>query len=271
KKEHLNGKSLENSYHQLSQIYNEIGEPQIALKYAKMVLSILNKSEEKNPFLEITAYRSIGNAYRRLNKYEKALIFNKRSCELAEKIFDKGHIKTAYSYAGLAINYINIGDNSNSLIYSKKAKKILLRNFDEMHPDVATCYNNIARAYLNQNRKKMALRYQLKANKSIKNKNFPNTRKGLFCNNLALIYNSLNELDKAYIQQLKAIRYDEKYISSKSILIFKTYYNMVNILIKMGKKNKALTFVEKARNSLTEEMNEEFELLNSLVIDLGRS
>lgn len=154
-------KYLAVSYNNISMIYSDLGENELALEFLKKSLDITEKTPD-----DISLAISYGNMsliYSNLKKNDLALDYAKKSLNIFENILDNNHINLAISYGILSYMYQKLNKYNLALIYSNKTLKIFEFLLDINHPDLAKQYNNIAHIYKDLKECKKAKAYMQKA------------------------------------------------------------------------------------------------------------
>lgn len=162
--------------------------------------------------------------------------------QLALRYSDKDQeIATCYNNLGYA--YIMKGDFVRGLECYQKACDIFVAVYDSIHPDVALAYMQIGSGCYRQADYPHAEEYLLKAWSIAEQAGNTNEEKALLCNNLALLYQDLDDAEKALDYYQKALDlFDEE--DEENLTLATTYNNIGTFWSEYGKSALALEYYE---------------------------
>lgn len=287
-----NAKNRCNSLLLLSDEYSNT-DLNVALRYAKM--SLENAKKEKNDTLLAISYNSIANTYQYKSKLDSALIFHQKALYHRKKIKDT--IGMADSYNNLGIAYDSMGLFSESLhnyfraLYFYDKKKDLEK--------LAMTYTNIGIIYKTQKEYQKAFQYYKKANelyKKVKSdfgitvssgnlgsilidfRKYEESIKysqiakegyekmgydryvGYPVSNIAVVYDSLHQFEKANKNYIEAIKLHENYLNSYEVANICNAY--AKCLIKQKKFKESILISNKSKE-FSEKVNAFFLEVNA--------
>lgn len=231
----------------LSIIYQNLGQPEIALEYQKQSLATFEAVLDKNHPSLATAYNNLSQIYKDLGQLEMALEFQKKSADILEPILDTNHPSLATVYNNLSLIYKELGQLEKALEFQKKDIEISENILDKNHPLLATSYNNISLTYRYLGQLEKALEFQIKATKifeEVLNQNHPSI--GTSYSNLSKIYQSLGQLEMALEFQERSAAIFEAVLDANHPSLATSYYNKSTIYLEMKQYQHALQYAEQA-------------------------
>ncbi|KAL4512844.1 hypothetical protein ABPG72_017529 [Tetrahymena utriculariae] len=165
------------------------------------------------------------------NYYQRSLEYSKKALELREQYLEKNNILLAYSYQQYAI----ILQNQESLNFFQAALEILNKIFKGKHIlKIKILVNKAVHSYLflNSEDSLIYLFQALRMNKEIHNNpEFMNSR---IYNNIAYIYNTLNNHFTAFIYILKSLKNVRKVKLSNPLILDYIYDNLWKTIFMMN-------------------------------------
>ena len=180
-------------------VFTKKGALKEAKKYLLESYELIKKHSVPNDSLYIITMGSLADLYSDLSEYKKAEFFYLKTIKGYNKL---PHIDTAF-YAGmfnnLAIVYNNMGKYEEGIEAIKEATRLIQAYFtkEEAAPYTAYLKNNLANIYIALGRYKEALSLLFEVVDIRKELNPDNPRDPTALNNIALIYDQLNEFDLA--------------------------------------------------------------------------
>jgi len=193
-----NEEELIKVYNNIANVYQTMGNYDIALDYSKKALAIANKIFSEPNSILATTYNNIGGIYDLKGELFEAEEYYLKSLELRKKLYGLDHLDVANSYSNIGGIFFTFNDYDKALEFYKKAFEIRLKILGENHPSIAIMYNNMGSVYEHQAADNMALQYYFKA-LSIYQKCLGNEHPdiGITCNNIAFIYEAKNDYTSA--------------------------------------------------------------------------
>ena len=151
----------------ISTVKKELGEYDIALKYANLALNAWDDSaKDKTP--QGRTFYLLASLYRRLGKYEKALEFYDKKIKWSE--INEG--RESFDYANALNNKSTLllfsGQTDSAIVHSKRALPIMQKISGETDESLFAVYNNLGNSYLYKGEFDLALNYFSKAHQCIK-------------------------------------------------------------------------------------------------------
>ncbi len=237
---------LSDLFSQITQISEELGEYQNALKWAELWVTLLRKYNR--PELELVkAIGAKADNYFLLGDYDKALEIHNRSLEILERTLPAHHPDLARLYNKIAEVYDALGQYGKSLEYNQNALAIQKKVLPAEHPDLASSYNYIAVTFSHLGQLQKALEYFQKS-LAIREKVLPAKHPDLanLYNNIAAVYNNLEEYQKALEFHLIALEIGGKLLPADHPNLATSYNNIATTYADLGALQKALEYNQKA-------------------------
>ena len=181
-----------------------------------------------------------------LAKYDDAIFLFQLALKQSIKTIGEQSPEVATCYNNLGYAYSNQGNYSKTMECYQKASDIFLAVYDSIHPDVTTAYMQMGAAYYRQADYPHAEEYLLKAWNMAEAAGNTNDEKALLCNSLALLYQDLDDAEKALDYYQKALDlFDEENADEENLTIAITYNNIGSFLSELGKNALAIEYFEK--------------------------
>ncbi len=153
-------KWISKAYGQMAVNFNEIEEPDSAIKYAKLQIeAAVNLSPKVQHFTEMYSYTIQGNAYETKGNFLKYIEYSNKVLQHAKKSDNKIYEFKSLSNIGYAYNKLNQKDKS--LHYLNKAKQVAL-DLDEPIR-IADAINTIGDVYYQSKNYRKSTQYYLDA------------------------------------------------------------------------------------------------------------
>ena len=117
-------------------LFYQIGDYNLALKYAIEAVDILEMSPDKQTDDLAAAYNNISQIYLAMGQLNRALEFQLKALKIGESVLDPNHPNLATSCHNLSLIYRHMNDTPTALGYAEKAVAILEKLFPEGHPNL---------------------------------------------------------------------------------------------------------------------------------------
>lgn len=184
------------AYNNLSIIYIEMDEPDLALETQLQARTIAEQSLDTNDPRLASAYNNLAIIFQARNDHKAALELLEKAILILERTLPPNHPKLAATYTNLALNYKDTEEIEKAIETQQKAIKIWLAIVGKMHPDLATAYNNLSVIYQAQEKHTEAIVAQKEA-LNIRLKMLPSDHPyiGESFSTLAVSYFALNNSD----------------------------------------------------------------------------
>jgi len=272
-------------YSNLSILYNDIGNYELAFYYARKSLKIhiyvfglmnirsvtilnnlayvyktkgiykkalplyfkaLRISKKHNEDISML-HSNIGELYKAIGEYNKALFHAKESVKLREELLGFNHSSTATSYNNQAEIYRELYQYSNAMPLYQKALKINEAIFGVFHIETATNYNNIAMVYeANGEYYKALPLYEKSLEIREKLLGSNHPTTGVAYHNLGVLYMLLSKYEKALEYVKIDIEISEKTLGKYHIDTMASYHSLGNIYYNLGKYQESYKFLKEA-------------------------
>lgn len=220
----------------MADLYKHTGEYEKAESYYLEAIDILNKTLGKQHPQYSISLSTLASLYNKLGQYEKAKSLYAESIAITEQVYGKEHIRYASNLNGLAILLEKTGEYEQAESLYVESKTIWEKLVGRNTPEFAGSLVNLGGLYWKSGRYDHAMQYFIEAKdlfeNHIKNTNHPYYPTCL--DNLANLYSSLNQNQKAEPLFLKAISLREK-IQGKENLSY--LYNLINVALFYWKTN----------------------------------
>ena len=187
------------TYHNIGQVYYDLGDYSKALNYYQKALEIRKKSLPSNhPDLGVS-YNNIAGIYEKMDDHKSFLEYSGKALEIGKRSLPSNDPDLAKSYGNIGLRHYNMGDYPKAMEYYKKALEIQKKSLTPYHPDLAMCYNNIAGVHQAVGDNKSALECMEKAHDIRKQSLRPNHPElGMSYNNIGYIYEKTGDYLKAH-------------------------------------------------------------------------
>jgi len=231
----------------LSLTYQNMGDIQNALSYAKKALDIGERTLMPDDPNLSSAYNNVSMTYLDMGDYHNALVFAKKALDIRERTQQPDHTYLATSYNNVSTVYLDMGDYHNALVFAKKSIEINERTLQPDHPSLATSYNNVSLIYKNMGDYHNALVFAKKSieiNERTLHPDHPYLATSY--NNVSLIYLNIGDYHNAITFANKALEISEMTLQPDHPDIAISCNNVSLIYRDMGDYHNALVFAKKA-------------------------
>jgi len=210
-KEKLKNSTLEelklNILNQLTQLFNEVGEYQEGISFAKRALTIATENFAKKSKERATTLTNLAELYWSNKEYTKSLPLYEEALEIRKEVLGEKNSETAESYNNLGGVYDSLEEYDKAIEFQNKALKIRIVTLGENHPDTAVIYNNIGLAYGNKGEYDKAIEFYNKALKIWFTTVGENHHDTAICyNNIGGVWDNKGEYTKAIDFYNKALK-----------------------------------------------------------------
>jgi len=235
-------RTLAVAYNDIANVYQSIGNYNLALKYGTEALSFANDILTKSDSLIATIYNNIGGIYSMMGNFSEAEKYYLMALELRERVIGEENPDIANSYSNIASIYFDTYRYEEALNFYKKALKIRLKNMSKNHPTITAIYNNMAGIFHAQCDYSKALEYYGYALdcEKVLGKEHPDT--AITYNNMAIVFKCQCDYGKALEYCSYALTICEKVLGKEHPDTATTYNNMAGIFHVQGDYGKALKY-----------------------------
>ena len=132
------------SYLNMSDFYNNVGDYDKAIQYAKAAQSYYSQAFGDDFHLIINCYRTLGFSYYEKDKYDEAISYFQLALEQHKKVYrDKKTSSLADIYLLIGNCYGEKWEKEKAIEYHEKAKEMFIEQLGENHPLSVTSNINI--------------------------------------------------------------------------------------------------------------------------------
>lgn len=223
----------------LATVYSAIGNYQAALPLSQQVLEIDRKTLGKEHHYYSTSLNNLAVVYKNLGRFEEAEQMYKEAINIRAKIIGKEHPDYAISLANLAALYSLQNKNNRAKELLLEAVAIAKKNIKAFPDDYFSHLGGLAVVYTHQKEFKeaeAAFKEILKEETILRGHS---TLHFITMNNLASLYQNIEQYDKAEETYLLAAKLYASMLGSNPIRSCLIFQNLFNCSIFAGKINKA--------------------------------
>ena len=185
--------------------------------------------------------------------YDSAIVYFNKALIVKEKTDSNNYRRLGTSYNNLAYTYVLLADSKNALKFSKKALSTLERILGKEHPIIAKVLGVMANAYFTGGNQEEGLKC-LRSGLEISRKKL-----GEVNETTALFYHEVGKYSGDTSEQiayfLKAIEIKIKCSGHKHPMLSAYYHNLSTAYVNDEQYEEALSFLQKAINSLFKNFN----------------
>jgi tetratricopeptide (TPR) repeat protein len=271
------------AYHNIGDVYFQLGNTQKALELFKKALTIrIDVFGEYHPDTA-TSYNKIGILYYVIRKrkkgskgkkedYDKALNYLNKAKTIREKVFGTNHVDTADTYYSLSMVYNAIHNKRENERYLEKVIKIRKRKdfFDKGDLEKASYYDTLGFYLKSKENYEEALDYFKKA-LSIRKKNLGHDNISIANSyeRIGLIYLQLGKLDFALDAFHNSLSIREITLGENHSMTAVMYARIAVIYKRQKKNDEAIQFYIKALESYQNSSEVNFEKTAYMFHELG--
>lgn len=247
KKEKVEYISGENHSHYISMIgdlgdaYRKLGKYQDALNYYYKTSALLAKNEGESSDNYILSNLDIAKVYRLLEDFDKSEVKYLKLQDIIAETGGKTHRLYFTIKNDLASLYFYLGKFKLAEIMYLECLEIAISTKHKKSIQVIS--HNLASVYSNMGYLDKAEDFELRAINSFSNEEeIIDETKGIFLNELGIIYNEKGAYIKAEESYLRALKIVEKKVGQHHVLFATIEQNLADLYDKMGKISQAKVF-----------------------------
>ncbi|CAF0886027.1 unnamed protein product [Adineta steineri] len=237
-----NHPTLAISYNNLAEILKEGAQFEKALQFHTIALNILRSSILPDHPDIATTLNNIGSIHFHMDDRAKALTFYEEALSIQMRSKAKD-VDVASTFSNIGSVFMANGDASSALTHHQKALAIYRRSLPSQHIFEATALSNVGDTLKMMGRYVEALDY---FDQALSIQCLPNHVRGLIYNNVAGLYRTLQQIEKALKHYLLAFELLSEHLASDHPDVAKVCTNLSTIYSDMNDEEHALDYGKRA-------------------------
>lgn len=199
-------------------------------------------------------YINLGGLYSMTKDYQQSLFYYEKALNIRQALFGENDRRVADVFVLLGNNYSDLGETDKALSYFHKAVNIYEMygyNNVEINSAISDTYNGIGFSYYILGENDQAISFYIKAlemQKRIPEHSQDVGFEAILINNIARAYFKKGDIEKAFIEQKKALKMQLKIYGEESIDVARSFNNIGLIYLKTNDFDKAYEYLYRALN-----------------------
>lgn len=199
-------------------------------------------------------YINMGGLYSMTKNYQQSLFYYEKALNIRQELFGEYDRRVADVLVLLGNNYSYIGETDKALSFFFKAVNVYEMYGDnnvEINSAISDTYNGIGFSYYILGENDQAISFYIKAleiQKTIPEHSQDVGFEAILINNIARAYFKKGDIEKAFIEQEKALKMQLKIYGEESIDVARSYNNIGLIYLKTNDFDKAYEYLYRALN-----------------------